>query len=88
METDRTNDPAFAPLEESGEGVAEGFEQAEEQLVDNVEKDSDTNSTERVIRDRIEEDPEAERSTAAYGDADDVDTVHRDEDQEPSGGRT
>src|SRR5690349_6137342 len=30
-------DPADVPLAESGEGTAEGFEQTEEQLIDNIE---------------------------------------------------
>lgn len=37
MENERKNDPAFQAVEEAGGGEAEGFEQAEEDLVNNAE---------------------------------------------------
>jgi hypothetical protein len=39
METqdpDERNDPARQPVEEAGGGVSEGFEQAEEELIENA----------------------------------------------------
>jgi hypothetical protein len=38
-------DPAFAPVEEAGGGVSEGFEVAEGQLIDNVEGAPDADRT-------------------------------------------
>jgi hypothetical protein len=32
----RSNDPAFEPVEEAGGGEAEGFEQAEEELIEHA----------------------------------------------------
>jgi hypothetical protein len=71
METqdpDEKNDPAMQPVEEAGGGVAEGFEQAEEELIENASHGDGTGDPEV---DAIEEDAEAERSTAEYGEADD-----------------
>ena len=71
METqdpDEKNDPAMQPVEEAGGGVAEGFEQAEEELIENATHGDGTGNPEA---DAIEEDAEAERSTAEYGEADD-----------------
>jgi hypothetical protein len=70
METqdpDERNDPARQPVEEAGGGVSEGFEQAEEELIENASHGDGTGNPEA---DAIEEDAEAERSTAEYGEAD------------------
>jgi hypothetical protein len=67
---DEKNDPAFEPVEEAGGGVSEGFEQAEEELIENASHGDGAGNPEA---DAIEEDPEAARSTAEYGDADDED---------------
>jgi hypothetical protein len=50
--------------------VAEGFEQAEEELIENASHGDGAGNPEA---DAIEEDAEVERSTAEYGDADDED---------------
>lgn len=65
------NDPAMEPVEEAGGGTAEGFEQAEEQLIENATHGDGTGNPEADAIDN--EDAEAERSTAEYGDADDED---------------
>ena len=73
METqdpDEKNDPAMQPVEEAGGGQSEGFEQAEEQLIENASHGDGTGNPEA---DRIDEDAEAERSTAEYGEADEED---------------
>ena len=70
METqdpDEKNDPAMQPVEEAGGGVSEGFEQAEEDLIENASHGDGSGNPEA---DAIDEDAEAERSTAEYGEAD------------------
>lgn len=70
METrdpDERNDPARQPVEEAGGGVSEGFEQAEDELIENASHGDGTGNPDA---DAIEEDAEAERSTAEYGEAD------------------
>jgi hypothetical protein len=65
---DEKKDPAMQPVEEAGGGVAEGFEQAEEQLIENASHGDGTGNPERDAIDN--ENVEAERSTAEYGEAD------------------
>ena len=71
METRDPNerhDPARQPVEEAGGGVAEGFEQAEEDLIENASHGDGTADPEADAIDN--ENVEAERSTAEYGEAD------------------
>jgi hypothetical protein len=71
METrdpDEKNDPAMQPVEEAGGGVSEGFEQAEDDLIENATHGDGAGNPERDAIDN--EDAEAERSTAEYGEAD------------------
>jgi hypothetical protein len=68
---DEKNDPAMQPVEEAGGGVAEGFEQAEEDLIENASHGDGGGNPEVDAIDN--ENAEAERSTAEYGDADDED---------------
>ena len=73
METqdpDEKNDPAMQPVEEAGGGVAEGFEQAEEDLIENATHGDGAGDPETDAIDN--ESDEAERSTAEYGEADDA----------------
>ena len=65
---DEKQDPAMEPVEEAGGGVAEGFEQAEEQLIENATHGDGGGNPERDAIDN--ENVEAERSTAEYGEAD------------------
>jgi len=67
---DEKKDPAMEPVKESGGGVAEGFEQAEEELIENATHGDGTGNPEVDAIDN--ESAEAERSTAEYGDADDA----------------
>ena len=60
-------DPAFQAVIEAGGGVAEGFEQAEAQLIDNA-TDEDADDWERVSEDAGA--PEAEEDPGVYGEAD------------------
>jgi hypothetical protein len=61
-----TDDPAEQPLIESGEGEAEGFELAEQQL-----EEAATHSNQRGFPDRDVPEPE-EQEEAEYGEADEA----------------
>jgi hypothetical protein len=63
------NDPAMEPVEEAGGGTAEGFEQAEEELIENASHGDGSGNPEVDAIDN--ESAEAERSTAEYGEPDD-----------------
>ena len=62
-------DPAERPLAEAGQGVAEGFEQAEDDLVRQASHDDPA-----VVPTDAAFSPEAEsdRSTALYGESDEI----------------
>ena len=76
METrdpNESHDPARQPVEEAGGGVAEGFEQAEEDLIENAshgdgagDPAADAIDTEHV---------EAEESTVEYGEPDEAEAT-------------
>ena len=65
---DERRDRARKPVEEAGGGVAEGFEQAEEDLIENASHGDGVGNPERDAIDN--ENVEAEQSTAEYGEAD------------------
>lgn len=67
-----TDDPAMQPVEEGGGGVEEGFEQAERDLVENASHGDGRGNPERDAIDN--ESVEAERSTAEYGEPDELDS--------------
>ena len=58
------------PVEEAGGGEAEGFEQAEAELVDQAENFDEHRSPRR---DAFDAEEESDRSTADYGEPDDLD---------------
>jgi hypothetical protein len=60
-------DPAERPLREAGEGESDGFEMAEEGLIEHA---THGDAGGNPLQDEFT--PEAERSGAAYGDADEV----------------
>ena len=66
-EDDPQNDPAQRPLYEAGEGEAEGFELAEQELVEHAEH-GDQHAARRVIEDAFNED--ADSRAAAAGEPD------------------
>ena len=68
---DEKNDPAMKPVEEAGGGVAEGFEQAEEELIENASHGDGAGNPERDAIDN--EDSEVEQATVEYGEADEED---------------
>ena len=73
---DEKRDPAMEPVEEAGGGVAEGFEQAEEALIENASHGDGTGNPEEDAIDN--ENVEAERSTAEYGEADEAESSEDD----------
>ena len=81
-------DPAMQPVEEAGGGVQEGFEQAEQDLIDNASHGDGRGNPER---DAIgNEHVDAARATVEYGEPDEIDVTERtsdpDEDDDPGEG--
>jgi hypothetical protein len=68
-------DPEMQAVEEGGGGVAEGFEQAEEDLIENATHGDGAGNPEADAIDN--ENVEAQRSTAEYGEPDDLDQPDR-----------
>jgi hypothetical protein len=62
------NDPAMEPVREAGGGEAEGFEEAERELVENAQHGDDAG--EAIPRLEKLGDEEAEPDVAEYGEAD------------------
>jgi len=67
METpeERANDPRWQAVDEAGGGEQEGFEQSEEQLIENAE-----NAEHSSALDGFPEEREEQPDRQAYGDAD------------------
>ena len=63
-------DPEMRPVYEAGGGEAEGFEQAEEEL---IRQASHEDSGAEPITDAFTPEQESDRSTAVYGEPDEVD---------------
>jgi hypothetical protein len=72
-----SDDPALEPLYEAGQGEEEGFELAESELIENASHGEGHGDPEA---DAISPEREADRSTAAYGEADEIRSTERDED--------
>lgn len=62
-----TGDPAMDPVYEAGGGEAEGFEAAEEELIENASHDDGRG---QPVRDAISPELEADRTTVVYGEGD------------------
>lgn len=67
-------DPEMRPVYEGGGGEAEGFEQAEEQLIRQASHDE---AEGEPLTDAFTGEVESDRSTAEYGEADEVDPTDR-----------
>jgi hypothetical protein len=63
------DDPAMDPLYEAGEGDQEGFELAERDLIENASHGYQTGNP---LRDAFTPEVEADRSTAIYGESDEL----------------
>ena len=72
-----SDDPAMEPLYEAGEGEQEGWELAEEELIRNASHDDGHGDPER---DAFRPELETDRATAAYGEADAIESTERDDD--------
>ena len=75
-----SDDPALEPLYEAGEGEEEGFELAEAELVENASHGDGQGDPER---DAFTPESEADRSNAAYGESDEIESTELDEDVSP-----
>jgi hypothetical protein len=76
-------DEAERPLAESGEGEAEGFEQAEAELIENAEHGEGNPEGDAFTP----ENAEAQRSGAEYGEADEIESTEVEDDTAgPEGG--
>jgi hypothetical protein len=73
-------DPEMRPVYEAGGGDAEGFEQAEADLVENA---SHGDGHGDPLSDAFPGEAESDRSTAAYGEPDEVDTTEVVRDADP-----
>jgi hypothetical protein len=62
-------DPAMVPVEESGEGVAEGFEQAERELGERASHGDERSTPET---DAFTPEVESDRATQVYGEPDEI----------------
>lgn len=65
-----SEDPAMQPVDEGGGGVEEGFEQAERDLVENASHGDGRGNPEADAIDN--ESVESQRSTAEYGEPDEL----------------
>lgn len=73
-----SDDPAMEPLYEAGQGEEEGWELAEAELVENASHGDGHGDPEL---DAFTPEREADRSTAAYGETDDVESIARHDDE-------
>jgi hypothetical protein len=71
---DHLDDPAMRPVYEAGGGEAEGFEQAEDELIRNATHDDGRG---KPLRDAFTPEAEAGDSTAVYGEADRIHSTER-----------
>lgn len=69
--------PEMVPVSEAGGGVAEGFELAEELLIEHA-TDAPPDATDRILEDALG--PEAELDRAVYGEADEEKSSEDDRD--------
>ena len=74
------HDPAMAPVHEAGGGEAEGFEEAEERLIDNAEHGDDLSPD--PYNDAFTPERESDRSGAGYGEADHERSSERGDDRD------
>ena len=65
------DDPAYAPLIEAGEGESEGFEEAEDQLIEHASH-GDWGGTARITEDAEGFEEEQAPDPDQYGEADDA----------------
>jgi hypothetical protein len=76
------DDPAMEPVYQAGGGEQEGFEQAEEELIENATHGDGHGNP---ARDAISPELESDRSTAVYGESDRIPSTEVAEDEEQPG---
>ena len=86
--SDAEGDEANRPVVEAGGGVAEGFEESERALAEQASHGEQAGSPEA---DRFSPEPEGDRASAVYGEADEVDATEvtrdpREPDDDPGQG--
>lgn len=79
FERERKRREANRPLEEFGEGESEGFELAEEQLIEHASHGDQHNTTPIIRHTRDNPDEEDAPDAELYGDADEVPSDVRDD---------
>lgn len=67
-----TKDPAMRPVQEAGGGVAEGFEDAEQELIDAAGDTVGEGGRPIALRDAPDPEPEGALVTAEAGEADEI----------------
>jgi hypothetical protein len=77
---DENLDPAERPVREAGGGESEGFEMSEQDLIRHASHSDDVSDS-IVFHDAGKPEAEADRQTAASGDADHIDTANRIEEE-------
>jgi hypothetical protein len=77
---DENLDPAERPVREAGGGESEGFEMSEQDLIRHASHGDDVSDS-IVFHDAGKPEAEADRQTAASGDADHIDTANRIEEE-------
>ena len=83
MRSDDENDPAMQPVYEAGGGESEGFELAEEELIEHASH-GDEHGTAKITEDAESYEEEVEPDRDQYGEADEIDP-HEREDPELDG---
>lgn len=75
-----SNDPAMEPVYEAGEGDEDGWELAEDELIENASHGEGHGDPEL---DAFTPERESDRSTAVYGEDDEIESTELDEDHNP-----
>jgi hypothetical protein len=76
LEEDLDHDPAMEPVYEAGGGESEGFEMAEEELIEHSEHGPARPETQVRVREEVDRETE-EPDPATYGEPDEVDSPDR-----------
>jgi hypothetical protein len=83
MRSDENDDPAMEPVYEAGGGESEGFEMAEDELIEHASH-GDMHGTAKITEDAESFDEEDAPDPDLYGEADEIDPSER-EDPEQGG---
>jgi hypothetical protein len=83
MRSDENDDPAMEPVYEAGGGESEGFEMAEDELIEHASH-GDMHGTAKITEDAESFEEEGAPDPDVYGEADEIDPSER-EDPEQGG---